>query len=662
MENGYINEISKYLLSNNLVLFIGAGFSREFGYPGWGELLSRIIDKFKIENELRNSTLFLKFDKTEFENNEEINMNIFKGLKNVDFLRLADYIDYLIQKKCDTKDESNNIKSSIIEEINNFEKKRINNERIDIIRNFFNKYKSYLEEIVTTNYDTNIEYCLNNDVSVIHRGYDSLNGIEKRNKIYKIHGCINDQNREIVITERDYQNFLLKNRYLFYKIFSLLTEKKLVFLGYSINDPNIRSLLNEIKYESQNKVNLEVYWINYDKVNPLDKEYYTKIHNIKIIEDISIIDFLNLLDDRVEKNELLKSINKDDIIEIVDEYKDNFNDKVYINEMINVKKIINCDNREDILKKLYVNIIDDRDTVSLDPFLYLFLNSNIDLQRRLKLNIQNILEIKSKYIYFIIKYIESDKEKLFYTYLTESGLVDVFIESAIEYCESYHAFGEYGYAIVICFKIVDLFEEVYKRNRSKILACLANNIRKSSKTKWLGYDWNALSEVEKYIHILSEDDVKKLIDLVCRGYNSAKEEQVDTILDSYIFSDSERKKIKYNYFTKSKISKKINERIEAVLQKLSEPNVIKWFEEYEYNYNGNLITLLINEEAEYIEFKILSESELIILQDFDMESKECRIIVQADGNEHIFTIDSIDNIDNLIENWLRIKVGNFMSL
>lgn len=653
MDSSYINEISKYLLSNNLVLFIGAGFSREFGYPGWGELLSRIIYKFKIENELTDSTLFLKFEKTEFENNEEINMNIFNGLKGVDFLRLADYIDYLIQKQDDTNGRRSDIKSSIIEEINNFERMRINNERIDVIRDFFNKYKSYLEEIVTTNYDTNIEYCFNNDVSVIHRGYDSLNHIEKRNKIYKIHGCINDPNKEIVITETDYQNFLLKNRYLFYKIFSLLTEKKLVFLGYSINDPNIRSLLNEIKYESNNKVNLEVYWVNYDKVNSLDKEYYNKVHKIKIIEDISIVDFLNSLDSRVKDNQLLKNIDKDNVVEIVDNYKNNFNDKVYIDEMINIRKIINYDNREDILKKLYVNIIDDRDRVSLEPFFYLFLSSNVDIKRRLKLNIQNILEIKSKYIFFIIKYMDSDEEKLFQTYLTESGLVDIFMESAIEYCEGHHAFGEYGHAIVICFKIAELFKEAYKNKRVKILACLANNIRKSSKTKWLGYDWNALSEVEKYIHILSEDDVKKLIDLVSRGDNCAKEEQLDTILDSYNFSEAERKKIKYNYLIKSKISRKISDKIEVILRKLSEPNIIEWFKVYQYNYQENLITLSINEDDEYVEFKILSESELIILQEFDMENKECRIIVQADGDEHVFMIDSIDNIDKLIEKWVQ---------
>ncbi len=36
----YINEMARHLLNNNLALFIGAGFSRIFGYPNgkWGQV------------------------------------------------------------------------------------------------------------------------------------------------------------------------------------------------------------------------------------------------------------------------------------------------------------------------------------------------------------------------------------------------------------------------------------------------------------------------------------------------------------------------------------------------------------------------------------------------------------------------------------------------
>ncbi|GEM_PF-3579815 len=657
----YINEIAKYLLSNNVVLFIGAGFSREFGYPGWGELLCNIIKKFNMEDELKNSTLFIKFNKEKFDNYKEINKNVFEELKGVDYLRLADYIDFLIQKQNVIEGKNQTIKTAIIEEINEYENKRVNNDKIDKIRNFFDKYKEYLEEVVTTNYDTNIEYCFNGDVSVIHRGYDSLNSIEKRNKVYKIHGCMNDQNKEIVITERDYQNFLLKNRYLFYKVFSLLTEKKLVFLGYSINDPNIRSLLNEIRYESKDEVNLEVYWINYDKVNVLDKEYYEIIHNIKIVENINIVDFFERLEVRVEKNKEIKNTDRQNIDEVAAEYRNNFDDKVYINEMLCNSKIINSENKEDVLKKLYVNIIDNRDRWSINPFLYLFLISEDTIQNKLKLNIQNILEDKSITIFYIIQYIEQDSEEKLYNYLNNSGLIDIFVRTSIEYCKGNHAFGEYGRAILICFKLIELFREKYIENRMEILRSLAKNINKSSKTKWLGYDWNALYDVERCVKILPVEDVSELIRLVSIGSDFVRHEQINAIVDSYNFSDIEKNKIRYYYFKKTKITNEVMEGIKEVLDRQFELEDVIWFKEYRYKYDENNIVFTIDEDEDSVEYKITCQETFKILQKFDAEIGKCQLIITYNGNCENFENDQIDDIIILLEGWL-IRNGKVVSV
>ena len=96
--------------------------------------------------------------------------------------------------------------------------------------------------VLTTNYDCFIENLFASYTKYIGQEellFSTLHGISE---IYKIHGCCTKP-ESIVINEADYADFTEKNAYLAAKILTIFLEHPIVFIGYSINDPNIESIL-----------------------------------------------------------------------------------------------------------------------------------------------------------------------------------------------------------------------------------------------------------------------------------------------------------------------------------------------------------------------------------------------------------------------------------
>ncbi|SEO22303.1 SIR2-like domain-containing protein [Nitrosospira multiformis] len=98
--------------------------------------------------------------------------------------------------------------------------------------------------VITTNYDTLIEAIFKDykpviGQQVIRHSYMSIG------EIFKIHGCVSDP-ESIVLTNEDYDKFATDKKYLSAKLFTFFVEHPLIFIGYSANDPNIKSILQEI--------------------------------------------------------------------------------------------------------------------------------------------------------------------------------------------------------------------------------------------------------------------------------------------------------------------------------------------------------------------------------------------------------------------------------
>jgi hypothetical protein len=98
--------------------------------------------------------------------------------------------------------------------------------------------------IVTTNYDEVLEPLFPNyerliGQQILRKGFLSIG------EIFKIHGCRSDP-LSMILTEADYERFTSDHKYLSAKLLTYFVEHPLIFIGYSADDPNIKSVLYDV--------------------------------------------------------------------------------------------------------------------------------------------------------------------------------------------------------------------------------------------------------------------------------------------------------------------------------------------------------------------------------------------------------------------------------
>lgn len=98
--------------------------------------------------------------------------------------------------------------------------------------------------IITTNYDEFLKLLFPAFECII--GQNILKAsYASSGEIYKIHGCVS-RPESIVITEKDYNEFITKKKYLSAKLLTYFIEHPILFVGYNAEDPNIKSILSDI--------------------------------------------------------------------------------------------------------------------------------------------------------------------------------------------------------------------------------------------------------------------------------------------------------------------------------------------------------------------------------------------------------------------------------
>lgn len=144
-----------------------------------------------------------------------------------------------------------------------------------------------IDGVVTTNWDLLIEKIFPS--YEVYKGQQDIlySNIMNIGEIYKIHGCCSDI-QSMILTDSDYKDFNEKNAYLASKLITIFVEHPVIFIGYSLTDKNIKSLLHSIALCSGQE-NLEKMRDNLIFVNRLKGDGHPRIENSSItIENVQI--------------------------------------------------------------------------------------------------------------------------------------------------------------------------------------------------------------------------------------------------------------------------------------------------------------------------------------------------------------------------------------
>ena len=212
--------IEKYL-DRKCGFFVGAGLSQAAGYPGWQGLLYGLIEKAEADHSLTSD-------------------------KAKDCRNLAEDPSKFLMLAEEMKDVWGvEFKSYLEETFGNDEIKPlpVHNLLVNLKRNNF---------IITTNYDLLIEKAIVNRAMLppVYKYYEA-NAIQRelylRNFfLIKAHGDAKSAAEHIILTEKDYRKLLYQQPGYQSVLQSIFTMYSVLFIGCSLEDPELRLLLNYI--------------------------------------------------------------------------------------------------------------------------------------------------------------------------------------------------------------------------------------------------------------------------------------------------------------------------------------------------------------------------------------------------------------------------------
>lgn len=247
-----IKRIQDASCSGRLVLFVGAGVSKNSGVPMWGELIE------KMKRELPES---VKLEKDDLKLAQ-----LYKDSRGK-----KEYLEMVKNTLCHNKVIPNPIHKELL--------------ALNPIH------------IITTNYDDLIEQEIRNEYkqfTVVRSDKDMPNMIYP-NALIKMHGDYALDN--IVLAENDYYNYTKTFALTRAFVQSLFASKLIVFVGFSFADINLKIILNDVKNILEERMQ-PVYMLSLNKPDWVTQKYFeSKGINIVYLEDSEITTLMSSIKD-----------------------------------------------------------------------------------------------------------------------------------------------------------------------------------------------------------------------------------------------------------------------------------------------------------------------------------------------------------------------------
>lgn len=288
----------KQLISKGRIpmLFIGSGISKRYlvDYPSWDELIQSVAKDVGVSN---GQLIAMRQEITDsFPSESKGKINAELGSKLTKIFRDKVINGELKLENIFTTEEISKIEKGNITFAKMLISKKLSKYEITAKNRFqseiteFRKLQNTIGAVVTTNYDRFLEVDIFNnfDVFVEQSQYYMTESVGI-GEIYKIHGSIEAPNSLVFSTE-DYQNFNDNLRVIAAKLLNLALEYPIIFMGYSLEDDNVISILNTL-VSALNKNQLEALSENLIYVEWKPNEKHLKESKRTITRDGKSLEF-----------------------------------------------------------------------------------------------------------------------------------------------------------------------------------------------------------------------------------------------------------------------------------------------------------------------------------------------------------------------------------
>lgn len=500
MNKLYIDFLAKELISNKLIIFVGAGASIDSKLPTWNDLI-------------RNFSKELGLEKKELDNEEllDIPEKYYKKFGKVPYYRI---LEDIFKKEF----QPNSIHKAL-------EKLEVN-------------------YVITTNFDTLIEDVLNEnyDYDIVKKDED-LAHTSSSKMIIKMHGDLDNKN--IILKKSDFKNYEEKFPLVSTFIKGLFTTNTILFIGYSLSDPNVQYIISWIKKILKEDFR-KVYLVDYEGSGKKENEDEEIINKI-ILPDLKKKEYSGMNEEELLNNkgklltDFLEDLAKQKEKKLIEENYLIYSKLDYLTE-INFKELIkNIDinfsfGNDRILdeKSIEKNFRNELDLSEIKKYLDILVKSDVKLVKNEPVslildnnkNLDIILEKQEK-LNEILEYIlEFDREK-FEKAVSENEKISA--ENLV--VSGYIFFEEYDLAREILTK--KLKEYQLYNNKEKIL--------------WTYFLLNIIQRLDLRTHFSSEEEIN-----LKKTYNKYFKRKT-TLYEEII-----------NWETLEKNSKQMNKYIEKV--------------------------------------------------------------------------------------------------
>jgi len=222
-------------------LFVGSGISKRYlGTEKWDELLRHFCTEFS-GNEFQYDAYANMVDSADYYGQQPAIAYMLEKDYNNEVLTSDKYYEFRIKHKVELQNKISALKIAIAEYLANC-KLPEGNEELQLLEKLA---KRNVSGIITTNYDMLLDKLFPKYDTYIGQEELIFANITGIGEIYKIHGSVSDA-KSLVLTSKDYEYFEEKSSYLIAKLLTIFLEYPIVFLGYSLNDRNIRNIFATI--------------------------------------------------------------------------------------------------------------------------------------------------------------------------------------------------------------------------------------------------------------------------------------------------------------------------------------------------------------------------------------------------------------------------------